>query len=341
MSNSNLINRVRIHDCELIIDDSIHIEIPHIKFHIDQDPKGGEEGVVIFGYDTTLEREIVVKIWPPSPNSTISASIPLYECRKLCKLINPNIAKIYIADVKQGCFFAIMEKIEGKTLECWLKEDQSFEEKYDIFLIVTSTMQDVHKQGIYHGDLHLRNIIILSTDVIKIIDFGSSVRYGKNEQLWNESKNLINTFESIFSPKKINEFMNINPQQHLPEQILEAIRYWGQTLLLFRNFNEHLINPDDSWINDYWIRHDLFSLSMLMASAPLYDFDKIWEYLKQINVSLTYLSVFLSALKVDIQICEKDLGQAEINPLDASSQSVINSVREEYNHWKSVYIKRY
>ncbi len=337
MGNSNITNRVKIHDYELIIDDCIHIEIPHINFFTDLKPKGGEEGIIIFGRDLTLDREIVVKVWPPKKRNNISASIARHECRKLAKLRSANIPEIYIADEIQDCFFAVMEKIEGKTLEDWLKENHNFDEKYDIFDTVISTMRDVHQQSIYHGDLHLRNILIDPFGSIKIIDFGSSVGCVNIDQLKSkESENLLNTSESLLSPYMIDEFMSIDYHTHSPEQILEAINSWGRVLVIFKKLDYNLKIADD-----YGIMYTLFQLSHLMGEVPLLDFDKIWVHLKRINVSVHYLSRFLGSIKGDTQMNKNKVNIAASPYLDASNQSVINSVRELYNHWKSVYTESY
>ena len=168
-----------------------------------------------------------------------------------------------------------MEKVEGVTLGDWLTTDHNFIIKYNIFLQLAKTMYSVHGQGVYHGDLHPRNVLIDCSDAVKIIDFGSSIACGSKEQLQvNESVNIIRTTEALFLPQRINDLFCVETGRHSAEQVLAAVHTWGQALWVFRELRIDLETlkkkeGDDENRDDYGVRNNLFGLAILMESEAL------------------------------------------------------------------------
>lgn len=91
-----------------------------------------------------------------------------------------NIAK------KKINYEIIMDMVEGQTLDDKLDEIKTFEsfEKFinSIKFKLIATINDLMKSRVLHRDLHPSNVIITSQGDIKIIDFGLSVVFDKNNK---------------------------------------------------------------------------------------------------------------------------------------------------------------
>lgn len=87
---------------------------------------------------------------------------------------HPHIVHCYTLEesLPMGCGI-VMEYIEGRTLEEFLKEKPSKKELKRIFSELLSAVEYLHKRGIIHNDLKPDNILISRTDnSLKLIDFG-------------------------------------------------------------------------------------------------------------------------------------------------------------------------
>ena len=87
---------------------------------------------------------------------------------------HPHLVHIYT--LEDGFPFGlglVMEYIEGRTLDEYLKERPSRKERNRVFAELLSAVEYLHKRGIVHNDIKPENIIITRADnTLKLLDFG-------------------------------------------------------------------------------------------------------------------------------------------------------------------------
>ena len=86
----------------------------------------------------------------------------------------------------RDAYFLVMDKIEGKTLSCILSSPHSLQQRLQIFLKITRYVRKMHKLGVFHCDLHHKNIMLQNGTFSPLfIDFERSV-YKKDGHIQKE-----------------------------------------------------------------------------------------------------------------------------------------------------------
>ena len=135
----------------------------------------GGMGVVYKALDVTLDRTVAVKV--------ISAEMrddPMFverfrhEARIQAALNHPNIAMLFDFFVWNGSPVAVMELIEGETLQHRLQRSGPIPAHLALPIAVQALrgVAAGHRRGIIHRDLKPANLMITDEGVVKVTDFG-------------------------------------------------------------------------------------------------------------------------------------------------------------------------
>ena len=144
----------------------------------------GANGVVIKAKHQVTDRIDAIKIWLPhkkSHDGYVSQEQYLREIKKISKLKDKHIVTVYDAEYNDGIHMCSMEYIEGESLEKWCQNNYNLKKRIKICYQILKTVENYQKEGIIHGDLHSRNILVDKDEQIYIIDFGTSL-FGRNNQ---------------------------------------------------------------------------------------------------------------------------------------------------------------
>jgi eukaryotic-like serine/threonine-protein kinase len=135
----------------------------------------GGMGVVFKATDTTLDREVAIKMLLPTLTSEPELKARFHTEAKInAKLSHPAIITVFDFLFERDNFFIVMEFIKGKTGEDLVNEigPVPYQRLLPIFKQVTSGLAYAHKQGVIHRDIKPSNIILTDPGDIKIMDFG-------------------------------------------------------------------------------------------------------------------------------------------------------------------------
>jgi len=125
----------------------------------------GGMGEVYRATDTKLKREVAVKVLPPAvANDPDRRARFRREAETLAALNHPNIAHIY--GIEENAL--VMELVEGQMLKGPLPAASVI----NYAIQIAEALEAAHEKGIIHRDLKPANIMITSSGVIKVLDFG-------------------------------------------------------------------------------------------------------------------------------------------------------------------------
>ena len=134
----------------------------------------GGMGVVWRAVDTTLDREVAIKVLPDSMADDIESLTRFErEARLLASLNHPNIATIHGLHEAEGHRFLAMELVAGEDLAERLERGRpGAEEASRIALQIAVALEAAHEHGVIHRDLKPANVRLTPNGDVKVLDFG-------------------------------------------------------------------------------------------------------------------------------------------------------------------------
>ncbi|MDP6581071.1 MAG: protein kinase [Vicinamibacterales bacterium] len=135
----------------------------------------GGMGVVYTAHDPRLDRQVAIKVLPPDLTRDDTAKQRfLQEAKAASALDHPNICTIHeINETDDGQLYLVMAYYEGETLkERIARGPLSVDEAVDIATQVGQGLAEAHGAGIVHRDIKPANLLVTTSGVAKILDFG-------------------------------------------------------------------------------------------------------------------------------------------------------------------------
>jgi len=120
------------------------------------------------------------------------------------------------------------------NLDEYLEEDLGFEERIHYWNAISSALCYAHSKEVWHGDLHLQNIMV-DKHWLKIIDFANSSFLGSREWVLSMASDNIKTLVNIlFTSKNLADFVTIDLTDMHPDFTLGGCIAWVEFLVCER-----------------------------------------------------------------------------------------------------------
>lgn len=139
------------------------------------DPLGrGAMGEVWRAEDTTLRREVAVKVLLEKPSVADATDRFHREAQTAARLNHPNVVAVYDFDEEDGRLYLVMELVSGKSLrdELTARGRLGIAESCRIAGQAATGLAAAHEQGVVHRDIKPGNLLLSTDDVVKVADFG-------------------------------------------------------------------------------------------------------------------------------------------------------------------------
>ena len=141
----------------------------------------GGMGVVYRAHDEVLHRDVALKVLGKNLASDASAkSFLLHEARASSALSHPNICTIHDVGEADGQLYIVMELVDGQPLNTLIPKDGlPVESALRYGTQIAVALAHSHGRGIIHRDLKSSNVVVTSTGLVKVLDFGLARRTEK------------------------------------------------------------------------------------------------------------------------------------------------------------------
>jgi serine/threonine protein kinase len=141
----------------------------------------GAMGVVYKALDVNLDRPVAIKVMGAAArNEPDFVARFRDEARMQGALNHPNVAVLFDYFIHDGAPVAVMEFIDGESLEQLLKRRGTIPaaECVALFQQALAGVAAAHRAGIIHRDLKPSNLMLTRDGVVKVMDFGIARRQG-------------------------------------------------------------------------------------------------------------------------------------------------------------------
>lgn len=151
--------------------------------------KGGM-GYVYKARDKKLKRFVALKmLYPEFNNDTRVLLFFKREAMAVASLNHPNLVHLFDAGQEKGCFYMIMEYVEGSNLQQLLAANRGFVERNMIAIWYQACLglKYAHEHGIIHRDIKPSNIMLARDRRVKVLDFGlakEATDLSQTQQVW-------------------------------------------------------------------------------------------------------------------------------------------------------------
>ncbi len=136
----------------------------------------GGMGVVLKGWDRTLDRFVAIKVLNPTYAHQSAARLRFArEAKAAAAIVHDNIVAIFGVDSCNGLPYLVMPYVKGESLQRRIERQSplSIEAILEISLQIARGLQAAHDQGVIHRDIKPANILLPeSVSRVVITDFG-------------------------------------------------------------------------------------------------------------------------------------------------------------------------
>jgi serine/threonine-protein kinase len=122
-----------------------------------------------------MRRRVAIKVLPQSKveDSSYLERFRL-EAQAAAALDHSNIVRAYDIDNDGNTHYLVMEYVEGRDLQAWVKQDGplDFDTAADFIAQAAEGLQHAHDAGLIHRDIKPANLLVDKRRTIKILDMG-------------------------------------------------------------------------------------------------------------------------------------------------------------------------
>jgi eukaryotic-like serine/threonine-protein kinase len=142
-------------------------------YTVERELGGGGMSRVFLAQETSLGRNVVVKVLIAELAAGLSAERFAREVRLAASLQHPNIVPVLTTGIADGIPYYTMPYVRGESLRARIKQTPPLPRRQTISVLrdIARALQYAHGEGVIHRDIKPENVL-LSGDVAVVSDFG-------------------------------------------------------------------------------------------------------------------------------------------------------------------------
>lgn len=279
----------------------------------------GANAKVFLVYNMALDRKEALKIWVPRKNrSTVNEQQFFFELRKNSLFTgNSSIATVYTGGHQGDIYYCLMEYCPGITLNEFLENNPSWLYRWGLARQISDTMKTLYNKGIFHGDLHGKNIIININDNenwLKILDLGTSLFSGKDNSHKRDAQLLYDLSFQLLPCAHDLPFYNDQSISELPSPLLNqafrAVVNISDPILTVPFDLQNRPSPDQYLPPDYH-KLGIWQIASMVQNTPVFSLPLVEKFLDDFGYSkLTFYKELHDRLNLSGSTNDTDLIEA-------------------------------
>ncbi|MBX7114716.1 MAG: serine/threonine protein kinase [Myxococcaceae bacterium] len=147
----------------------------------------GGMSVVYKGLDTTLDREVAVKVLHPHLSGKEESRKRLArEAKAVARLHHPNILEVFdFSGIESSEAYIVTEYIRGQTLRQFVTEQPLSPPEVAAMVVhqIAAALTHAHEAGVIHRDLKPENVMVRDDGLLKLMDFGIAKILDRDEKM--------------------------------------------------------------------------------------------------------------------------------------------------------------
>ena len=154
------------------------------QFRIEDCIGRGGMGIVYRANEVDGGRPVALKVLDPSFNDEADFAERFErETRMLGELKHPNIVSIYDFGKSEEFYWLTMELVDGVNLRQAMQTEKfTPKQALEVIPLLCSALQYAHENGVYHRDVKPENILLGTSGVVKVADFGIARMVGEKAE---------------------------------------------------------------------------------------------------------------------------------------------------------------
>ena len=147
------------------------------KYRVTELLGAGGMGSIYAAFDTTLEREVALKVLHGLVHDAAGTARLLQEARILAQLEHPGIVPVHeVGTLADGRTYYVMQRVRGERLDALVARDLPRAERLRIFGRICEAVAFAHAHGVLHRDLKPENVMVGAFGAVLVLDWGVAKR---------------------------------------------------------------------------------------------------------------------------------------------------------------------
>ena len=257
----------------------------------------GANGAVYRAFDSTLQREVALKLWFPHKLGKQSDRA-LQESRKNAFVEHQRVVMVFEFDDRSSVPAMTMQLVPGRSAKQWLETNPPVGDRIQVWKQYCEALSAIYAKDTVHGDPHTGNILLHERAGaggidVRLTDMGASVlRADRRTFEQRECDILVETCGRLFPSMQARKYLR-------PEALdrhwiaLRALDAAVRAETAFVRLAD-LVAKDEH--DAYDLRGSVLNVAHLALRMPLFDLVALWHRLAAFDVTESIRREFLAVL---------------------------------------------